>query len=74
MPETKEELRMIYKQTGQPPGPRVIEMQRSILVLMGYDADYGVACLNKVNRDFPGDREIMGKMQLFASCAETTCM
>lgn len=65
---------MTFKQTGQPPGARVIEMQRSILVLMGYDPDFGVSCLNKVGQDFPGDREIMGKMQLFAACAETSCM
>ncbi len=73
MPETKEELKVLYKTTGKPPGHRIVEMQRGVLVLLGYDPDYGVSCLNKVNQDFPGDRELLGKMQYYAVCAEVSC-
>jgi hypothetical protein len=70
MPETKEELRMIAKATNEMPGKRIIEMQRSLLPLLGYDADFGVSCLNRTSRDFPGDQELMGKFQVYAVAAE----
>ena len=70
MPETRKELRLVFQSTKEMPGKRIIEMQRSLLPLLGYDADFGVSCLNKITTDFPGDREIMGKFQLYAGCAE----
>ncbi len=70
MPETKEELRKIARETKEPPGQRIIEMQRSLIRTMGYDPDYGVSCLNKISTDYPGDRELMGKFQMYAGCAE----
>lgn len=69
-PETKKELKMVAEATKEMPGPRIIEMQRSLLPVLGYDADFGVSCLNKISTDFPGDRELMGKFQLYAGCAE----
>ena len=47
MPETKEELRTLFRSTGKPPNERIVAMQREILTLLGYDPDFGVACLNK---------------------------
>jgi hypothetical protein len=73
MPETKDELKLIFKTTGKPPSARVVELQRGILVLLGHDADFGVSCLNRINEDFPGDRELVGKMQYYATCAEVSC-
>jgi hypothetical protein len=70
MPETKKELRAIAVTTGDMPGKRIIEMQRALLPIVGYDADYGVSCLNKISADFPNDRELYQKFQLYAAAAE----
>lgn len=74
MPETKKELRLIAQATREMPGQRIIELQRSLLPLMGYDPDFGVSCLNKISTDFPGDRELMNKFQMYAACAEFAAM
>ena len=73
MPETKEELRSIFLSKGTFPNERVIEMQRNVLKLIGYNPDFAVSCLNRIPSDFGQDREIMMKMQQFALCAETAC-
>ena len=70
MPETKKELRQVAQATNEMPGPRIIELQRSLLPLLGYDADFGVSCLNKIGTDFPNDRELVNKFQMYAACAE----
>jgi len=70
MPETKKELRLVAQATKEMPGPRIIEMQRALLPLMGYDPDFGVSCLNKIATDFPNDRELVNKFQMYAACAE----
>jgi hypothetical protein len=70
MPETKKELRLVAEATKEMPGQRIIELQRSILPLLGYDADFGVSCLNRISVDFPGDRDLMNKFSMYATCAE----
>jgi len=70
LPAVKEELRMIYQDTKEMPGKRIIELQRNLLTKMGYTADFGVSCLNRLAKDFPDDRELNSKFQSFASCAE----
>jgi len=52
------------------PGKRIIELQRNLLTKMGYTADFGVSCLNRLALDFPEDRELHSKFQSFATCAE----
>jgi hypothetical protein len=69
-PETKEELRSVARATKAMPGQRIIEMQRGLLPLLGYDADFGVSCLNKINQTFPNDRELYQKFQMYAAAAE----
>lgn len=73
MPETKATLRQVFVSTKKPPNERMIEMQRSVLVMLGYDADFGISCLNAVQRDYPDNREIAQKMQQFAICAQVHC-
>lgn len=73
MPETKEELRSIFITKGKVPNERVVEMQRNVLKLLGYNADFAVSCLNRIPADFGQDREVMMKMQQFALCAELAC-
>jgi hypothetical protein len=73
MPDTKQELKSIFDSTKAMPNQRVIEMQRNLLKMLGYNPDWAVSCLNKIPQDFGTDREVMIKMQQFALCAETAC-
>lgn len=73
MPETKEELKEVFRRTGKPPNNEVVAMQRGVLELLGFEPEFGVSCLNRINQDFPGDRELLGKMQYFAVSAELAC-
>jgi hypothetical protein len=36
----------------------------------GFEAKFGVECLNKIQTDFPDDKELMTKFQYFATCAQ----
>jgi len=73
MQETKAELKEIYNETKKPPNERVIEMQHETLEKLGFDKDFGVACLNKIGQDFPGDTELHTKFQYFGASASLTC-
>ncbi len=73
MPETKEELKSVFIKTQKIPNEKVVELQRSVIKLIGFNPDFGVSCLNRINTDFPNDRELMMKMQHFAVCAEVSC-
>jgi hypothetical protein len=73
MPETRKELRSLFLENNTVPNERVIEMQRNILKQLGYHPDFAVSCLNRIGQDFHNDREIMTKMQFFATGAEVAC-
>jgi hypothetical protein len=73
LPDTKEELKSLYRSTKTPPNNRIVEMQRNIIKLLGYNADFGSQCLGRVQQDFPGDRDILLRMQYFMVGAEVAC-
>jgi hypothetical protein len=73
LPETKEELRNIFLSSKKVPNERVIEMQRNVIKLLGYNPDFGVQCLSRINTDFPNDRDVAMRMQYFATSAELAC-
>lgn len=73
LPETKEELKSIFLSTKKPPNQRIIEMQRNLIKLLGYNPDWGSQCLGKVTQDFAADREILMRMQYFMVGAEFAC-
>jgi hypothetical protein len=70
MKETKAELKAIFEETKDMPGPRIIELQRSLLPLLGYTPDFGVECLNNMNIDYPSDQQLASKFQIYAISAE----
>ncbi len=70
LPETKQELRTIYQTEKKPPNERVIEMQRNVLKVLGYNPDFAVSCLNTLRTDYPNDREVQMKFQFFVLAAE----
>lgn len=70
MPEVKEELKQIYAKTGKPGNERLIEIQRNLLKLLGYDPDSGIRSLNDLPTLYPNDQELMMKMQCFIIASE----
>jgi hypothetical protein len=73
LPDTQKELRQLFLASREIPNERVVEMQRNLLKLLGYHPDFAVSCLNKLNKDFANDREVMMKMQFFMLSAELAC-
>ncbi len=71
MKETKKYLRNLNA-NGKPVQPVVIELQRNILTLMGYDATYACNCLNEISAKYADDEDLMTKMQQFAMCAQVS--
>lgn len=70
MPDTKTELKSLFRSTRQPPNARVIEYQRSILELLGIEPSYGVEKLQAFIAANPNDREVFMKMQQYTMCAQ----
>ena len=70
LPETKVLLKQTYETTKKPPNEKVIELQRSVLNMLGYDADYAISCLNTFPKDYPMEESLLKKMQTFALCAQ----
>ena len=73
MKDNKSMLRTLFKATGKPPNEKIIELQRGLLVKLGFAADYAVDCLNKLNQTFPNDTEIETKMHYFMLRAQFAC-
>ena len=70
-PAVKAELRTIARETGQPPNERIIALQRSVLELLGYEADFGCAQLNKLGQTHSNDRMLIQRFQQFVMGAQT---
>jgi hypothetical protein len=70
-PPVKAELRTIARETGQPPNERIIALQRSVLELLGYEADFGCAQLNKLGQTHSNDRMLIQRFQQFVMGAQT---
>lgn len=70
MPETKNALRQVFEETKAPPTSRIVEVQKSIFPLLGYDADFGVKCLERSQFDIQSDPPRMRKQAMFLLCAQ----
>ena len=70
MPETKKSLKQIYEETRRPPTARVMELQRTVFPWLGYEADYGVKCLERSQSTIAEDPPRMQKQQMFLVCGD----
>ena len=73
MLETKAALKSAFEVTHTIPSPTIVEFQRGILRVLGYDPDFAVSCLNTISTTYAEDNEIMMKMQYFMVCAQISC-
>jgi hypothetical protein len=70
MPETKNALRQSFEETHKPPSARVVDIQKSIFPLLGYDDEYGIKCLERSQFDIQSDPPRMRKQAMFLLCAQ----
>jgi hypothetical protein len=73
MPETKVALNSQFKSSSSPPNTLIIQLQRDLLMYLGFDSDHAISYLNNVGNTFAQDKEVMTKMQHFAMCAQVAC-
>lgn len=77
-PVIKKELRDIFVETSKPPNERIIALQRSVIEMIGYEADYGCKILDGLGQTHGKDQMTLMKFQEFAlgaqCAAEEACM
>lgn len=74
LPETIQELMAHLVRTGQVPNNIIIQMQRSMLENLGFEADHGCDQLGRIPQVYSEDKELLGRMQAWMHKAQTTCM
>jgi len=73
LPETRERLLKHMQDTKKIPNQVIIEMQRDLLELIGYERDHGCAMLSNIPKDFPSDMELHRRFQHWQMCAQQAC-
>eukprot|EP00640_Fibrocapsa_japonica_P001741 CAMPEP_0113935036 /NCGR_PEP_ID=MMETSP1339-20121228/2266_1 /TAXON_ID=94617 /ORGANISM="Fibrocapsa japonica" /LENGTH=464 /DNA_ID=CAMNT_0000937049 /DNA_START=77 /DNA_END=1472 /DNA_ORIENTATION=+ /assembly_acc=CAM_ASM_000762 len=71
--ETKQALEKYFADNKKAPNQMIIDMQRDMLEQLGFDKDFGVSCLNDINKDHEDDSELLASMQQFAMMAQLAC-
>ncbi|CAN0080931.1 unnamed protein product, partial [Discosporangium mesarthrocarpum] len=65
LPETRKALREEFLSSKKPPDDTIVGMQRRMLRTLGFEPDHGVSCLNSFRQDFPEERQLLMRMQVF---------
>lgn len=71
--DTRQMLASVAKRTKKLPNEAMIALQRAMLETLGYEADHGCACLNKIQVDYPNDPELQQGMRVWAMTAANAC-
>lgn len=73
LPETHERLVKHMQKTKQLPNQVIINIQRDLLEVLGFERDHGCAMLSRIGQDFPDDKEMHMRFQGWQKKAEATC-
>lgn len=68
-PEVKLLLKQQYQSLHSPPNQKVIELQRKMLCVLGYEADFAVSQLNLISSKYDESSDVVLKMQYFMMSA-----
>lgn len=71
--ETRQMLAGVAKRTKKLPNEAMIALQRSMLETLGYEADHGCNCLNRIQVEHPNDPELQQGMRVWAMTAANAC-
>lgn len=73
LPETLETLGAYYVATKKMPNELIIGMQKEMLETLGFEREYGCACLSNLGQDYPNDPALGQGMQAWAASAQNAC-
>lgn len=74
LPETRARLAADSKKNkNRVPNELMIKIQRDMLETLGFEADHGCACLNRIQQDFGQDVELANAMRHWAITASNAC-
>eukprot|EP00421_Protoceratium_reticulatum_P061805 CAMPEP_0168495060 /NCGR_PEP_ID=MMETSP0228-20121227/71545_1 /TAXON_ID=133427 /ORGANISM="Protoceratium reticulatum, Strain CCCM 535 (=CCMP 1889)" /LENGTH=295 /DNA_ID=CAMNT_0008511873 /DNA_START=36 /DNA_END=920 /DNA_ORIENTATION=+ len=74
LPETYERLTNCMMEKKQVPNQEIIQMQREMLEVLGFEQDHGCTVLSRVLQDYPDDKELRHRFQVWQQKAQQTCM
>jgi len=74
LPETHLRMKKHIEKTGKMPNTTIIEMQRDMLEVHGWEKEHGCKMLSNIAKDFPNDQELFGRFEGWKQKATTTCM
>jgi hypothetical protein len=74
LPETAVRLKKHLEETGKPPNTVIIDMQKDMLEVLGYEREHGCAMLSNITKDFPNDKELHARFEGWRQKATQTCM
>merc|ERR1712107_600555 len=60
LPETRQALLAVANKTKQMPNTEIIQLQRGLLEVLGFEKDHGCKMLARISQDFPNDTELHG--------------
>lgn len=72
LPETHAVLSDYVQQNKKQPNTVIIEMQRDMLEVIGFEREHGCRMLSNVGTDFPKDKELHQRMMVWKNKAHTT--
>merc|ERR1719424_652546 len=74
LPEFHEKLIRHIKEHRTPPNEIVVNMQRSMLEIFGFEKEHGCRQLSAIGQNFPKDQELHRGFQVWQQTAQQTCM
>jgi len=74
LPETREKLVQTLESTQQVPNQVIIDLQRELLEVFGFEREHGCAMLSNIGSDFPQDQELHQRFAMWRNKAHMTCM
>lgn len=74
LPENQEKLHEHMRTTKQVPNQLIIDIQRDMLEVLGWQRDHGCAMLSRIVQDFPDDIPLFQRFEAWRVKAQTLCM
>lgn len=74
LPETHQRLMKHLHDTKQVPNELIIQMQRDQLEVLGFEQEHGCAMLSAIGKDFPTDKELHQRFEVWRRKAQMACM
>uniref|UniRef100_A0A7S1RNK7 Uncharacterized protein n=1 Tax=Alexandrium catenella TaxID=2925 RepID=A0A7S1RNK7_ALECA len=74
LPETRQRFLQHLESTQQVPNQLIIDLQRDMLEVFGFEREHGCAMLSNIGTDFPKDQELHQRFEMWRKKAHSVCM